>query len=281
MPRRPRRELSAPFFHVVNRSVRRARIFTRRTDYRAFLRVLCQGAERFPIRILAYCVMPNHWHLVIEPGGTSALIGFMHWVTATHAIRWHQHHQTVGQGPIYQGRYHSIPLPGVANVVGACRYVERNALRAGLVKRAEDWPWGSLSDRLRSEPAVPLVPARFLLSRAWIDHVNAPAPPPDGRLRDYEVDLFDQEPAPRATPGTKRARTVEISPVPLRDAAEEPGGLARRAKGAKRVVDGGRRGDKHHSHAHVERPKHLPIVDVASALQPREERRHRPAAAVK
>ena len=214
MPRPRRADLDAPYVHVVNRAVGRAPILTRRTDYRAFLKVLGQGLEKYPVTLVAYCLLSNHWHLILEPAGTTALARFMQWVTATHAIRWHRHHKTVGTGPVYQGRYHATPLPGVADLVGACRYVERNALAAGLVRRAEDWPWGSLSARQRPSPVVALKSARFLVSQAWIDHVNAVLSPGDRRIPVYCEDLNPRA-VGRWTSGTGRRKSVENSSDPL------------------------------------------------------------------
>lgn len=281
MPRPRRRLLDAPFFHIVHRAVRRATLFNRRSDYRAFLKVLRQGLERHPVHLVAYCIMSNHWHLVVEPTGTDGLSRFMQWVTATHAARWHRHHHTRGQGHVYQGRFHSTPLTGYSDVVRVCRYVERNALRAGLVRRAQDWPWCSLAERMRPEPEVALKPAHFLSSAAWVDYVNQPGHPE--LAADYDPDLgaivrtgFDGRSGP-ATSGTKRAKTVENSSDPL-DSAERPGGRAKGREQRGRVV---RRADEHEANAHVERAEHLVLVDAAGALQPREHRRHRPAAAVK
>src|SRR4051812_2147297 len=98
MARRPRRAVSASFFHVTNRGIRRGALFVRPTDYRAFLAVLQEGLERYPVRLFAFCVLANHWHLVVGPKDTKALSCFMRWVTATHAIRWHRHRRTAGQG---------------------------------------------------------------------------------------------------------------------------------------------------------------------------------------
>jgi putative transposase len=216
MARFRRSALSAPHFHVVNRSVRRAPILVRRSDYRAFRQVLREGLERHPVRLIAYCLLSNHWHLIVEPEGTPVLMRFMQWVTATHAIRWHRHHRTVGQGPVYQGRYHSTALRELGELVRACRYVERNALQAGLVRRAEDWPWCSLFDRLRSLAAVPLQPARFLCSSAWVEYVNAPIMPSDRRPIAGEEGLVTLASSPGGpTSGTKRPKTVENSSDPL------------------------------------------------------------------
>jgi putative transposase len=184
MPRLHRRALVAPFFHVTNRSVRREALFLKPLDYRAFLSALAEGLERHPVKLLAYCLMPNHWHLVLEPRGTGMLSSFMQWVTSTHAARWNRHRKTTGQGPVYQGRFFSRPVDFSADLVRVCRYVERNALKARLVARAQDWPWGSLAERFHPEPRVPLRHAAFLLSPSWVEYVNA-----DGSLEEQIDEL--------------------------------------------------------------------------------------------
>ena len=278
MPRRRRLELKAQYFHVVNRSVRQATLFRRPSDYQAFLTALEEGLKKYPVRLLAYCVLGNHWHLIVEPVGTVELARFMQWVTSTHAVRWHHHRDTIGKGPVYQGRYFSRPLDGVADLVHVCRYVERNALRAGLVRRAQDWPWCSLADRLRSQPRVTLHSAPFLASASWIEHVNS-----GSSLRDEIRDLMLEQALEarrrllgRPTSGTERAKTVEKGSDPL-NAADGPGARERREQ--RRGVR--RRANDDQTHAHVERAKHLRVLNPTRALQPREQRRHRPALAIK
>ncbi len=173
MPRRARSTLCASYFHVMNRSARREPLFTHPADYRAFLTVLREGLSCHPLRLVAYAVMPNHWHLVVGPNDPHQLSKCLHWVTATHAVRLQHHRQTVGLGPVYQGRFTALGATAVADLVRVCRYVERNALRAGLVRRAQDWPWGSLAERLRPACELPLVTTPFLSSRAWVEYVNA------------------------------------------------------------------------------------------------------------
>jgi hypothetical protein len=205
--------------------------------------------------------MSNHWHLVVAPVGSAVLSRLMHWVTTTHTMRFHKRRSTSGHGPVYQGRFKSQPVEGLGHLLRVIRYVERNALAANLVTRAEDWPWGSLADRQRSTPAVPLKGASFLSSRAWIDLVNA-------------SHVLDE--APRR-PVSNRRKSVENRPVPLRDLSEDPG---TGEGGEKRGRVGGRRGN-HEAHAHVERPKHLRVVKLPGPLQPLEQRRNRPALAIK
>lgn len=182
MPRRARSSQRASYFHVINRSARKLVLFTQPADYRAFLAILGQALEQHPVRLVAYTLMPNHWHLVVGPTGTAALSRCLHWVTATHAIRLNRHRQSVGHGPVYQGRFNSVEIPAVGDLVRVCRYVERNALQARLVRRAQDWPWASLSERLQPSQGLPLVNAPFLCSRAWADYVNTTRPGDDAAV---------------------------------------------------------------------------------------------------
>ena len=124
-------------YHVLNRANGRQPLFEKDGDYAAFERVLAEACQRVPMRILAYCVMPNHWHLVLWPYLDGDLSHFMGWLTLTHTQRWHAHHHTVGHGHLYQGRFKSFLVQQDAHLLAVCRYVERNALRAGLVERAE------------------------------------------------------------------------------------------------------------------------------------------------
>lgn len=143
-------------FHVLNRAARRLRLFETPEDYREFFRCVAESRERFPLRILAYCVMPNHFHLVLWPTHDGQLASFMHLMTGTHARRWHVRRASVGEGAVYQSRYKAIPVQNDGHFFTVCRYVERNAANAGLVDRAEDWPWSSLGASQTSVPQVPI-----------------------------------------------------------------------------------------------------------------------------
>lgn len=131
-------------YHVLNRANARMTIFKKEGDYEAFERVLEEAVERTQTRLLAYCVMPNHWHLVVWPREDGELSRFTGWLTLTHTQRWHAHRHSTGSGHVYQGRFKSFPVQEDDHFYAVCRYVERNALRANLVERAEAWRWGSL-----------------------------------------------------------------------------------------------------------------------------------------
>lgn len=131
-------------FHVLNRGVGRQKLFTKAEDYAAFETLLEETLEKSPMRICSYCLMPNHWHLVLWPEKDGQLASFMQRLTVTHVTRWQKHHNRVGYGHVYQGRFKSFPVESDEYFYQVARYVERNALRANLVKRAEDWRWSSL-----------------------------------------------------------------------------------------------------------------------------------------
>ena len=178
MPR-PLREASGDVvYHVLNRANARVPIFEDAGDYKAFEQVLAKAHEQVAMRTLAYCVMPSHWHLVLWPRADGDLSKFMHWLTTTHVHRWHAYRRTEGYGHLYQSRFKSFPVQSDGHLFTVCRYVERNALRAQLVTRAEAWRWCSLFRREFGDEG-----ARALLSdgpmklpEGWVEEVNLALP---------------------------------------------------------------------------------------------------------
>ena len=124
------------------------------------------------MRILAYCDMPTHWHFLLWPAEDGQLAKFVQWLTSTHATRWNAAHKRVGHGAVYQSRYKSIRITSHSHLLCAWRYVERNALRADLVQRAEDWRWGSLWHRVHRSELLSDGP--WPLPANWMEIVNAP-----------------------------------------------------------------------------------------------------------
>lgn len=122
-------------FHVLNRGVARMQVFEKTGDYQAFEHVLKEALEESPMRICAYCLMPNHWHLLLWPEHDGDLAAFMHRLTNRHVRRWQKNRHYVGLGHVYQGRYKSFPVEEDTHFLAVARYVERNALRANLVLR--------------------------------------------------------------------------------------------------------------------------------------------------
>ena len=134
-------------YHVLNRANARRTIFQGHADYEAFERILGEGLEKIPMRLTGYCLMSNHWHLVVWPYNDGDLSAFMHWITMTHTQRWHAAHNTIGTGHLYQGRFKSFPIQSESYYLNALRYVESNAFRAGLVESSSHWIWSSLAIR--------------------------------------------------------------------------------------------------------------------------------------
>ena len=144
MPRTARNAPGGLIYHVINRGVGKQRIFFDDSDYLAFEGVIQETLVKSPMRILSYCLMPNHWHFVLWPENDGDLANFMQRLTVTHVTRWQKYYNMVGYGHLYQGRFKSFPVDSDEYFYQVNRYVERNALRANLVNKAEDWQWGSL-----------------------------------------------------------------------------------------------------------------------------------------
>ena len=152
MPRAARRCPGGLVYHVLNRGNDRRAIFHKRGDALAFMRLLGEAKRRVPVRLLGWCLMSNHWHLVLWPREDGDLSAFMAWLSNAHVRRYRQHYRNNGDGHVYQGRFKSFVVgPQDLHFLTLLRYVEGNALRAGLVGRAEDWPWSSLRHWLQSK----------------------------------------------------------------------------------------------------------------------------------
>ena len=146
MPRRSFRGSAGFVFHVMNRGVRGTTLFACEADYAAYFKVLSQAYDRTPVRLLEIVAMPTHFHMVIWARADTDLTRFVGWLSLTHARRWQLAHGTLGTGAVYQGRFKAIPVQTSDYLLTVCRYVVRNPVRAGLVQRARNWPWSSMSE---------------------------------------------------------------------------------------------------------------------------------------
>jgi putative transposase len=147
MPRVGRIAPGGVIYHVLNRGNGRKTLFHKDADYAAFVKLLAEVTESVPVRVLAYCLMPNHWHLVLWPRQDGELSKFMLRLTTAHVRRCYAHYRRTEGGHLYQGRFKNFPIEEDRHLLTVIRYVEANALRARLVKRAEQWPWNSLHAR--------------------------------------------------------------------------------------------------------------------------------------
>ena len=176
MPRRPRICPAGVCFHVLNRAVARLPLFEKESDYDAFEKVLEEAHQRVALPIFAYCVMPNHWHFVVQGKTKNQVTDFFRWLTHTHTMRWHAHHLTGGTGHLYQGRFKTFPIETEDYLLQVLRYVERNPLRASLSKKAEEWQYGSAWRRTHGDREAKEILADWPIQRPrqWRSIVNKP-----------------------------------------------------------------------------------------------------------
>ena len=171
--------------HVVNRGNDRRQLFTGDGDYDEFLEIFDLSLARHPVPVLAYALMPNHWHLLLWPPSPSALSQLLHSLTARHAARFRHSSGTVGDGHVYQARFRSTVVREAVQYVRTVRYVETNPLRARLVGRAEDWPWTSLFERLQQPRRLAAGPVALPSPAEWVTFLN----------HDPEADAEESAPA--------------------------------------------------------------------------------------
>jgi putative transposase len=176
MPRQSRVTPGGLVYHVLNRTVARLPLFRKESDYEAFEQIMIEAHQRHPLRILAWCLMRNHWHFVVWPREEGEVTAYFRWLAHTHAMRWHVAHNTVGCGHLYQGRFKSFPVQQDEHFFRVCRYAERNALTGHVVKRAEDWRWGSLWARRQGSEDLKALLSQWPMERPrnWIALVNQP-----------------------------------------------------------------------------------------------------------
>ena len=176
MPRAARSVIDNGVYHVLNRGNARAEIFHKPGDFEAFVRVLGEGLTRQPVDLLSWCLMSNHWHLVLRPRKAKALAELMRWVGVTHVRRHQEHYHQRGGGHLYQGRFKSFLVQTDEHFLTVCRYVEANPLRAKMVRRAQDWPWSSLGYRPAGPALVTCSTWPVERPADWVERVNLPVP---------------------------------------------------------------------------------------------------------
>lgn len=211
MPRTARTLIAGGYYHLINRGNNRATLFYEPAAYRSFLALIARAQERVPLGILACCVMPNHFHLVATARAAADFSRWMHWLLTTHGQHFRLTHGTSGR--IWQGPYKAFWIRHDAHLLTVMRYVERNAVRAGLVERAEQWPWCSHAWRLGREAGPALTDPPVPLPPGWTSYVNAPQTPAElealracvNRQRPYGDEDAWSEDAP-SSPGRQPLR---------------------------------------------------------------------------
>lgn len=172
MPRIARKIAGGCVYHVLNRGNGLQRVFHKDGDYQAFTGLLGQLPERFQVEILSYCLMPNHFHLLLRPREGASLSRGLQWFQTTHVRRYHRHYG--GSGHLWEGRYKSFPIEDDEQLLTVVRFVEGNPVRAGLVGTATGWSWSSHRERRGLERGGILAPLPLTLPGEWTAFVDAP-----------------------------------------------------------------------------------------------------------
>jgi len=190
LPRTKRACVGGICYHVITRGNRKAVVFHDEFDYAAFVGLMVAACERVPLRILAYCLMPNHVHLVLWPKLADEVSRWMHWVLTTHVRHYHLRYGTDGR--VWQGRFKAFPIQQDHHFLAVLRYVERNPLRANLVNRAESWTWSSLGSTSGDQGQGLLDLGPVPRYADWVDFVNQPLP--DNELRSLRANVNKEIP---------------------------------------------------------------------------------------
>lgn len=190
---RPRpKDIAGVVFHAMNRAAVGQGLFGGPADYDAFIALCVRAQRRTRIRILAYCLMPNHWHFALWVDDDSQMTAFLGWLSFMHATQLRHRTGTRGKGAVYQDRFLAVPVETETYFYRLMRYVERNAARAGLTDRPEHWPWCSAASS-GSRARIPMA--------AW----------PLGRPDDWLAFINDEDTA--ADLAVIRARTQSGEPI--------------------------------------------------------------------
>lgn len=178
MGRPARNSQGGYIYHVIARGVKPKPMFRSEEDYAEFECTLAQAVERLEPRVLAYCVLPNHWHLVLTPRKDGDLSKLMGWLTTTHSARWHAKPRRSGTGGLYERRFRSFPVQDDLKLLDVLGFVESNPVRVGLVGSAIDWQWSSLPRRgQQSESGRPMLSSPPVpLPNRWTNYVAREIP---------------------------------------------------------------------------------------------------------
>jgi len=172
MPRTARASVGGICYHVINRGNAQAQVFHKNGDYQSFVELIGLACRRIPMRVLAYCVMPNHFHLALWPRSDQDLGRWMQWLLTAHVRRYHQHYRSSGH--VWQGRFKAFPIEQDDHLLTVLRYIERNPLRARLVEGAEDWRWSSLQHWQATSKVSGIDPGPVPRPENWPQWVNQP-----------------------------------------------------------------------------------------------------------
>ncbi|MGE4295815.1 MAG: transposase [Campylobacterales bacterium] len=175
MPRIPRGDTAGEVQHIISRGNARMAVFHDAEDYSKFLALLKEFKKLHGIEVYAYCLMPNHFHLALKSLNEGSVSPFMQKLMTTY-VRYH-HHKYKASGHLWQGRYKNFLVQKEGYLWMLLRYIEANPVRAGLVKNAAEWPYGSLAEREKKSARGLLDRAPVELPANWADEVHTPLEP--------------------------------------------------------------------------------------------------------
>lgn len=153
MSRRGRILLEKVCYHIVNRGNQKQSVFLQETDYAKYLEILRHYKKRYNFKLYAYCLMPNHIHLILEAKRPSDLAKIMQGLTLSYTVWFNKKYKKVGH--LWQGRFKSMVIQKDRYLINCLQYIELNPVRAEIISRPEDYIWSSWKERIlgtRSNP---------------------------------------------------------------------------------------------------------------------------------
>ena len=159
-------------YHVLNRGNGRGEVFHGSRDYEAFLEIVKEAKDRYAVRMLAYCLMPNHFHMALVPERGEHLSKWMQWVMTSHVRKYHRHYGSSGH--VWQGRYKSFLVQDDSHLLTVLRYIEGNPVRARIVDSAKAWRWSSHRENAGIAEKVLVNELPLELPKGWSKYVDEP-----------------------------------------------------------------------------------------------------------
>ena len=161
MARPLRIEYPNAWYHVMNRGRRGEHIFEAKDDYERFINILNEAIELFSLRVSAYCLMSNHYHILVQTPDAN-LSRCMRHINGVYTQRYNSKHSLDGQ--LFRGRYKAINVSEDNYLLQLIRYIHRNPVRAGIVEKAEDYLWSSHKGYLSGNKKWDWLYKEFILS---------------------------------------------------------------------------------------------------------------------
>jgi len=193
-------------YHVINRGNGRQEIFHKEKDYEAFIHILQEAKERYSVKLYAYCLMPNHYHMAMAPAEGEYLSRCMQWMMTSHVRKYHRHYG--GSGHVWQGRYKSFMVQEDSHLQMVMRYIEGNPVRARMTASAKEWKWSSHREVAGGRNGGLIDRAPIDLPEEWTRYVDEPLE--DTELVRLRASVNRQSPFGNATWQMKMSRLLGL-----------------------------------------------------------------------